>query len=281
MKFYELISKGAKKLKLCCIQNSSLDSEILLCHVLNITREEMILNLNKKANRKQITNFNKMIIERLKKKPIAYLINKKNFWKTQFYVNKSVLIPRPDSEILVSSSVKLISKNDKLKILDIGTGTGCIIISILLERKNCTGIAIDISKSAINIAKTNAKMQQLENRIKFFNSDIDNFFFGKYDFIISNPPYIKRCKLRYLDEDVKNFEPYIALDGGLNGITSIEKVIKKSKNLLKLKGKFVLEIDHSQVEDIKSLLMKNNFYINQVCKDLNCKYRCIISTKIQ
>ncbi len=281
MKFYELISKGAKKLKLCCIQNSSLDSEILLCHVLNITREEMILNLNKKANRKQITNFNKMIIERLKKKPIAYLINKKNFWKTQFYVNKSVLIPRPDSEILVSSSVKLISKNDKLKILDIGTGTGCIIISILLERKNCTGIAIDISKSAINIAKTNAKMQQLENRIRFFNSDIDNFFFGKYDFIVSNPPYIKRCKLRYLDEDVKNFEPYIALDGGLNGITSIEKVIKKSKNLLKLKGKFVLEIDHSQVEDIKSLLMKNNFYINQVCKDLNCKYRCIISTKIQ
>ena len=281
MKFYELISKGAKKLKLCCIQNSSLDSEILLSHVLNITREEMILNLNKKANRKQITNFNKMIIERLKKKPIAYLINKKNFWKTQFYVNKSVLIPRPDSEILVSSSVKLISKNDKLKILDIGTGTGCIIISILLERKNCTGIAIDISKSAINIAKTNAKMQQLENRIRFFNSDIDNFFFGKYDFIISNPPYIKRCKLRYLDEDVKNFEPYIALDGGLNGITSIEKVIKKSKNLLKLKGKFVLEIDHSQVEDIKSLLMKNNFYINQVCKDLNCKYRCIISTKIQ
>lgn len=281
MKFYELISKGAKKLNLCCIQNSSLDSEILLSHVLNITREEMILNLNKKANRKQITNFNKMIIERLKKKPIAYLINKKNFWKTQFYVNKSVLIPRPDSEILVSSSVKLISKNDKLKILDIGTGTGCIIISILLERKNCTGIAIDISKSAINIAKTNAKMQQLENRIRFFNSDIDNFFFGKYDFIISNPPYIKRCKLRYLDEDVKNFEPYIALDGGINGITSIEKVIKKSKNLLKLKGKFVLEIDHSQVEDIKSLLMKNNFYINQVCKDLNCKYRCIISTKIQ
>ena len=281
MKFYELISKGAKKLNLCCIQNSSLDSEILLCQVLNITREEMILNLNKKANRKQITNFNKMIIERLKKKPIAYLINKKNFWKTQFYVNKSVLIPRPDSEILVSSSVKLISKNDKLKILDIGTGTGCIIISILLERKNCTGIAIDISKSAINIAKTNAKMQQLENRIKFFNSDIDNFFFGKYDFIISNPPYIKRCKLRYLDEDVKNFEPYIALDGGINGITSIEKVIKKSKNLLKLKGKFVLEIDHSQVEDIKSLLMKNNFYINQVCKDLNYKYRCIISTKIQ
>ena len=281
MKFYELISKGAKKLNLCCIQNSSLDSEILLCQVLNITREEMILNLNKKANRKQITNFNKMIIERLKKKPIAYLINKKNFWKTQFYVNKSVLIPRPDSEILVSSSVKLISKNDKLKILDIGTGTGCIIISILLERKNCTGIAIDISKSAINIAKTNAKMQQLENRIRFFNSDIDNFFFGKYDFIVSNPPYIKRCKLRYLDEDVKNFEPYIALDGGLNGITSIEKVIKKSKNLLKLKGKFVLEIDHSQVEDIKSLLMKNNFYINQVCKDLNYKYRCIISTKIQ
>ena len=281
MKFYELISKGAKKLKLCCIQNSSLDSEILLCHVLNITREEMILNLNKKANSKQITNFNKMIIERSKKKPIAYLTNKKNFWKTQFYVNKSVLIPRPDSEILVSSSVKLISKNDKLKILDIGTGTGCIIISILLERKNCTGIAIDISKSAINIAKTNAKMQQLENRIRFFNSDIDNFFFGKYDFIVSNPPYIKRCKLRYLDEDVKNFEPYIALDGGLNGITSIEKVIKKSKNLLKLKGKFVLEIDHSQVEDIKSLLMKNNFYINQVCKDLNCKYRCIISTKIQ
>ena len=280
MKYYELIHKGTKKLNLYSIKNSKLDSEIILSKVLNISREKIILNLNEQANKNQMLNFEKMIKIRSQKKPIAYLINKKDFWKSQFFVNQSVFIPRPETEILVSSCLSLISKKDTLNILDIGTGSGCIIISILLERKYCTGIALDISKSAINIAKTNAKIQQLRNRIRFFNSDIDNFFYGKYDLIVSNPPYVKRCKLRHLDEDVKNFEPRIALDGGTNGLIGLEKVIKKSKHLLKLNGKLILEIDENQVEQTKEILMNNNFYVNKVCKDLSYKYRCIISTKI-
>ena len=113
MRYYELIYKGAKKLNLYSIKNSKLDSEIILSRVLNITREKMILNLNEHANRNQILNFEKMIKVRSQKKPIAYLINKKDFWKTQFYVNQSVLIPRPDTEVLVSSCLSLISQNSK------------------------------------------------------------------------------------------------------------------------------------------------------------------------
>ena len=278
MRYYELIYKGVKKLNLYSIKNSKLDSEIILSRVLNITREKMILNLNEYANRNQILNFEKMIKVRSQKKPIAYLLNKKDFWKTQFYVNQSVLIPRPDTEVLVSSCLSLISQKDKLKILDIGTGSGCIIISILLERKHCTGIALDISKSALNTAKTNAKIQQLGNRISFFNSDIDNFFYGKYDLIVSNPPYIKKSDLKCLEKDV-GFEPKQALDGGLDGLSEIRKVINKSSELIKRNGHLIIEIGFDQKNKVKQILRDKGFYIKKTVKDLSNHDRCIVSTK--
>jgi len=126
------------------------------------------------------------------KEPIAYIIGYKEFWKKKFKVNTNVLIPRPDTEHLVEEALKLIPNNSSLNILDIGTGTGCIILSILCERNKCYGVALDISKKALNIAKYNAKIQQIKNRIKFVNSDIDKFKLGTYDIILSNPPYIKK-----------------------------------------------------------------------------------------
>ena len=257
-----------------------LDSEILLSEVIKKNRQYLILNSNEELKKENIKLFNYLLKRRKKGEPIAYLINKKEFWKQNFYINQNVLIPRPDTELLVEETLKLFNVNSKLNILDIGTGSGCILLSILNERKSFYGIGIDISKKAINVARFNAKMLQLSNRATFYNSDVDKFLIGKYDLILSNPPYIKQKDLKYLEIDIKDFEPKLALDGGKDGFSKITKVISKTSMLLKRNGKFILEIGFGQKNRILNILKKNNFFINKVLKDYGKKDRCIISTKI-
>ena len=180
----------------------------------------------------------------------------------------------------MEETLKLFNVNLKLNILDIGTGSGCILLSILKERRNFIGTGIDISKKAINVARFNAKMYQLSNRVKFYNSDIDKFLIGKYDLILSNPPYIRQQELKYLEKDIKGFEPKLALDGGRDGFSKIAKVISKTSELLKRNGKFILEIGFDQKNKTLDILKNNGFYINKVVKDYGKNYRCIVSTKI-
>ena len=276
----KVISNGAHILKKKLINNPYLDSEILLSKTLKITRENLLLNLDKKLKNRELVEFNKLVERRKKKEPIAHILGYKSFWKSNFKVSKDVLIPRPETEHIVEEVIKIIPKLGSYNILDIGTGSGCLIISIILEREKSYGTAVDISKKAINIAKHNAKIQHIQNRIKFINSNIDKFYQGKYDLIISNPPYIKNCKINYLDDDVRLYEPKVALDGGVDGYSEIKKVIKKSSELLKTKGKLVIEIDDKQKSFTNKILKKNGFYINKIVKDLAKKYRCIVSTKI-
>ena len=231
MNYQTVLSKATKILKGQLIKNPKLDCEILLSNALKIEREKLLINLNQEINEKDLNNFNNLIDRRKRKEPIAYIIGYKEFWKKKFKVNTNVLIPRPDTEHLVEEALKLIPNNSSLNILDIGTGTGCIILSILCERNKCYGVALDISKKALNVAKYNAKIQQIKNRIKFVNSDIDKFKLGTYDIILSNPPYIKNCKFNYLDEDIRFFEPKIALSGGIDGYSRIENIINRSKRL--------------------------------------------------
>ena len=167
-----------------------------------------------------------------------------------------------------------------MNILDIGVGSGCILLSVLKERKNFYGTGIDISRNSLDICKMNAKKLLLERRVKFFKSDVDKFAIGKYDLIVSNPPYIKKSDLKYLESDVIKFEPKLALDGGLDGLSVIRKVIKKSSELLKKNGKFILEIGFDQKNKVIKLLNNKGFYINSTVKDLANNDRCIISTKI-
>ena len=259
---------------------SKLDSEILLSEVIKKNRQYLILNSNEELKKENIKSFDYLVKRRKKGEPIAYLINKKEFWKQNFYINQNVLIPRPDTELLVEETLKLFNVNSKLNILDIGTGSGCILLSILKERRNFFGTGIDISKKAINIAHFNAKMHQLSNRVKFYNSDVDKFLIGKYDLILSNPPYIRQQDLKYLEIDVKDFEPKLALDGGKDGFSKIIKVISKTAMLLKRNGRFILEIGFGQKNRILNILKQNNFFINKVLKDYGKNDRCIISTKI-
>ena len=280
MNIENTLNQGISILRASNIPNPKLDVEILLSESINKDKKHIILNPKKILNNKQLENFNSFIERRKKGEPIAYLVNKKEFWKQNFYINQNVLIPRPDTEILVEETLKLFNVNSKLNMLDIGTGSGCILLSILKERRNFFGTGIDISKKAINVARFNAKMHQLSNRVKFYNSDVDKFLIGKYDLVVSNPPYIKRKDLKYLEVDVKGFEPKLALDGGKDGFSKITKVISKTSTLLKKNGRFILEIGFGQKKKILSTLKQNNFFINKVVKDYGRNDRCIISTKI-
>ncbi len=280
MNIQKLITEASNKLKEGNIKTSFLDSEILMSKAIGKNRKYLILNSNQKINKKNLNYFNKLVHERYSGKPIAYLIGKKNFWKYEFHITDNVLIPRPDSEIVVEEVLKFSKNKSKLKVLDIGVGSGCLLLSILKEKKNFYGTGIDINQKCIDISKKNTLKLNLSNRVKFFRSDIDNFKRGKYDLIISNPPYINKLDLQYLENDVINFEPINALDGGLDGISEIRKVIKKSSELIKVNGKLFLEIAFDQKEKVKKLLTGNGFYINKILKDYSKNDRCIISTKI-
>ena len=280
MNIQTLLNKANKILGSSSSRSPKLDSEILLSEAIDKNRQYLILNPNKELIKENIKSFDHLIKRRKRGEPIAYLVKKKEFWKQNFYINKNVLIPRPDTELLVEETLKLFNVNSKLNILDIGTGSGCILLSILKERRNFFGTGIDISKKAINVACFNAKMHQLSNRVKFYNSDVDKFLIGKYDLIISNPPYIKKKDLKCLEVDVRNFEPKLALDGGKDGFSEITKVISKTSMLLKKNGRFILEMGFGQKNRILNILKKNNFFINNVLKDYGKNDRCVISTKI-
>ena len=241
-----LIDRGSKLLQSKNIHTHRLDSEILLSVVLGKKREEILLNSNNKLKHNDILKFKNYLLRRKQKEPIAYILGYKHFWKYKFLTNKSVLIPRPDTELIIEEALKYLPIDKSKKILDIGTGSGCIVISLLKERPNCSATALDISLKALNVAKTNAKLHHLENKINFINIDIDKYKSCNYDLIISNPPYINSIELNRLDDDIKLHEPKIALSGGFDGFRNIIKVIVKSKKLLKLNGKLIIEIGHKQ-----------------------------------
>jgi len=280
MNIENILIEGTNTLKQSGVSNPQLDCEILLSNSINKDKKYIILNPKQILNDGQLSDFKSLIEKRKKGEPIAYLINKKEFWNNEFFVNKDVLIPRPDTELIVEEVLKIYSKNTHLQVLDIGTGSGCILLSILKERKYFYGTGIDISKKSINVSKFNAKKLNLENRVKFFHSSVDNFITGKYDIIVSNPPYIELVSLKYLEKDIVNFEPKLALSGGFDGFSKIRKVINKANYLIKKNGKFILEIGFNQKNKVKEILKQEGFYINKAVRDYGNNDRCIISTKI-
>ena len=279
MNILEAIKKGDNILKKHGIKSHTLDSEILMSKVFNKNRIDIVLNLEMNLSIKEIKNFNILIQERSKRKPIAYLLGKKEFWKYEFDISEDVLIPRPDTELIVEQALKFTKNKSRLKILDVGIGSGCILLSILKERKGFYGTGIDICKKTLDICKSNINKFDVINRVKLFKSDIDNFNYGKYDLILSNPPYVKKLKLKYLEKDIYDYEPIPALDGGVDGLLKIKKVIYNSSKLIKNGGILILEIAFDQTDKVKKILRKNGYYVKDVVKDLAQNNRCIISTK--
>ena len=280
MNIHTAIQKGKLFLKEKKIKTSDLDSQILMSKAINKEKKFIILNFNKKLSKKNLEYFYNLIDQRANGKPIAYLVEKKDFWKYEFLVSKDVLIPRPETETIIEQVLELTKNKNKLNFLDIGVGSGCLLLSILKEKKSFYGTGIDISNKCLSITRVNGHKLGVINRVKLFKSDIDNFQYGKYDLIISNPPYIKKNDLKYLEKDIFGFEPKKALDGGVDGLLEIRKVINKSSELVKKNGFLILEIGFDQKNKVKTILENKKFYIKKIVKDLSNNDRCIISVKI-
>ena len=280
MNIQNAIRKGKMILSEKKIKTAELDSEILMSKAINKEKKFLILNFNNEIPKENLNIFNDLVNQRSKGKPIAYLLKKKEFWKNEFVVDRNVLIPRPDTEILVEQALELTKNKNKLNLLDVGVGSGCILLSILNEKKNFYGTGIDICGKSLSICRVNSHKLGLKKRVKLFKSNIDNFQYGKYDLIISNPPYIKKYDLKCLEKDVIGFEPKQALDGGIEGLSEIRKVISKSSELIKKNGFLILEIGFDQKNRVKQILQNKGFYIKKIVKDLSGHDRCIVSTKI-
>ena len=280
MNIKSAIIDGSSILKRRFISSADLDSEILMAEAIKKKREFLILNSNFTIDKKDLKIFYKFIEKRSAREPIAYITNKKSFWSSEFFVTQDTLIPRPDTELIIENVLKFTKNKESLRILDIGIGSGCILLSILKEKKNFYGTGIDISKKCLKISKINAINLKVDHRLKLIKTDVDKFISSKYDLIVSNPPYIDKKKLKYLDRDVVKYEPTQALNGGLDGLSEIRKVISKSSELIKKKGKFILEIGFDQKKKVINLLKKEGFYINNAYKDLADNDRCIVCTKI-
>ena len=280
MNIHNAIRKGKMILSEKKIKTAELDSEVLMSKAINKEKKFLILNFNNEIPKENLNIFNDLVNQRSKGKPIAYLLKKKEFWKNEFVVDRNVLIPRPDTEILVEQALELTKNKNKLNLLDVGIGSGCILLSILNEKKNFYGTGIDICGKSLSISRVNSYKLGLEKRLKLFKSNIDNFQYGKYDLIISNPPYIKKYDLKCLEKDVIGFEPRQALDGGIEGLSEIRKVISKSSELIKKNGFLILEIGFDQKNKVKQILQNKGFYIKKIVKDLSNHDRCIVSIKI-
>jgi len=280
MNIQNAIKKGKMILSEKKIKTAELDSQILMAKAINKEKKFLILNFNNEIPKENLNIFDDLVNQRSKGKPIAYLLKKKEFWKNEFVVDRNVLIPRPDTEILVEQALELTKNKNKLNLLDVGVGSGCILLSILNEKKNFYGTGIDICGKSLSICRVNSHKLGLNKRLRLFKSNIDNFQYGKYDLIISNPPYIKKYDLKCLEKDVIGFEPKQALDGGIEGLSEIRKVISKSSELIKKNGFLILEIGFDQKNRVKQILQNKGFYIKKIVKDLSGHDRCIVSTKI-
>ena len=275
----KIIEQASKILKNHNIKSHELDAQLILSNIMKVKREYLITNNKLTISEKIMQKYHLAIKRRIKREPVAYITGKKEFWSDNYLVNRGTLIPRPETELLIYKIINFF-KNKKINILDIGTGTGCILLSILKELNYSKGVGIDISPQAIQAAKINSKKLNLSHRSKFKIFDLSKFNNGKYDLIVSNPPYIPSNEIKNLSKDIINYEPIIALNGGVDGLDLIKKVIYKSNHLLKRNGILALEIGYGQHQKVSSILTNHKYRIIGKEEDFKQNVRCIISTKV-
>jgi release factor glutamine methyltransferase len=272
----QIIDLGSKALKEKKIKSHIIDSELILSKILKISREKILILSDKKLKNTHVLSFNKLLKRRLHSEPIAYILKRKEFFSKNFYVNKNTLIPRPDTELLVEKILKVYKKKNPY-ILDIGTGSGCIILSLLQNLENSRGVGIDISKKALDLAKKNAQKMKLNKKCNFIHRSIEKISGYKFDLIVSNPPYIPRHQIKNLSKDIKQYEPRNALDGGNDGLDVIKKVIYKSTTILKRNGLLAIEIGNEQYKKVLQILSLYGFRNRFLIKDYQKNIRCLIS----
>ena len=278
----EILQKNYKDLLNHNIQTAKIDSEVILANILNTTRINLITKQDITLNKEQEDLFSKLVERRKQKEPVAYILNKKEFWNENYFVDKRVLIPRPETEILIELLLKKIKdKNKAYKVLDLGCGSGCLLISFLKEMHKSQGMGVDISSNALEVAKKNIELHNLNNRAKLVRLDLLTLHTkDKFDVIFSNPPYLSSSDYAKLSEDVKNFEPKQALVGGFNGVLYYKKIIALSQSALKKNGYLALELGDRQYRTISKLLQDHSFRILDKYQLINNEIRCILAAKM-
>ena len=279
----EIISKATIELKNKNIQSARLDTEILLSTVLKAQRLDLVLKENQNVDFEEEQLFNQLLDQRKNNEPIAYIIKNKSFWNEDYYIARGALIPRPETEILIEMISKKINNRKKnLNILDIGCGSGCLLISLLKEFSNSRGVGLDISKQALEICKKNISKYNLHHRTRLMHGDMNKVkIVNKFDIIVSNPPYLKNSEYQKLSKDIKQYEPKIALVANQeDGVFFYREIIKKFSSTLKVGGLLALEIGDKQWNEIKKELVNNSFKIIDRYKLINDEIRCVLALKL-
>lgn len=278
MTIKQAITKGMIMLKSNNVESPKLKARLLLQYVLDKPRQYIIVYDNKEIDKQQQWQYFVNIEKLTKGIPLQHITHRQEFMKMDFFVDENVLIPRPDTEILVEEVIKIAQKYNSPRILDLCTGSGAIAVSLAKYMQESDITATDISKNALNIAKLNAKSNNVENKITFIESDLfDKIRKEKYDIIVSNPPYIKKEIINKLQKEVQN-EPKIALDGGYDGLDFYRKIINTSYEYLKYNGYLCLEIGYDQKEEVLQLIENEKKYVDSYClKDLCQNDRVIVA----
>jgi release factor glutamine methyltransferase len=268
-----------RELSLSKIENPQLEARILLAFASGVKQTRIIGYPEDKLDNSIISNLEKIMARRKTGEPIAYITGVKEFWSLDFNVTKETLIPRPDSETIVQSVLDTITNHmDHISILDLGTGSGCLLLALLSELPKAIGVGIDISSRSCKIAKKNAKELGLNNRAKFYQGNWMEGIHDQFDIIVTNPPYVAEPDMEFLDREIRLFEPHLALSGGPDGVAAYRLIAKESITRLKTAGILVVEIGINQAQSIRDIFVQNGLKIIKTQRDFSNIDRCILAT---
>ena len=265
----EIKKKLSKNFSISGIDTAELDARLILKEILSFDDKELIIKENYNIPEGIIREIFAIEERRLKGEPISKIFKKRDFYKSKFIISNDVLDPRPETELIVEIANKYIKKNDVKNILDLGTGSGCILLSVLKENKMINGLGIDLSKEAINIAQKNSKKLQVEKQSNFLISNWMESINFKFDIVVSNPPYIPSKDIKKLSKDVKKFDPLISLDGGEDGLSCYRLIVKDLKRVITKNAIIIIEIGYNQSNSVEEIFKNNDFKLLKKYNDIN------------
>lgn len=272
------LQDAIRRLESAGIDNAKLDAALLVSHALKITREALLMQPERPLTAAETTAIETLLARRIKREPLAYITGRREFWSLPFRTAPGVLIPRPDTETMITAAQQLFEKQAPLSILDLGTGSGCILLSLLHQYPNATGTGVDISPQALDIATENARELALANRASFLLSRWAEELSGQFDLIVSNPPYIETAAIQNLEPEISLYEPLQALDGGMDGLDAYRQIAAQIPAHLTPQGKVILEVGFNQAEAVREIITENRLQFITYANDLAGIRRCVIAS---